>query len=633
MFTDMVGYTALGQKNESLALSLVEEQRKLLRPIFSKYEGREVKTMGDAFLVEFPSALNAVKCAYEIQKSVREFNSPLPKERRIHLRVGVHVGDIVWSQGDVSGDAVNVASRIESLADDGGVCLTRQVYDHVQNKFELPLRSLGSKLLKNVRTPLEVYRMEMPWEEKRSGPKTQPDRKRIAVLPFTNISPDPADEYFADGMTEEIISTLSRISGLRVIARTSMMTYKASKKKTDEIAGDLGVGSLLEGGVRKVGDRLRITVQLIDAQTSDHLWSEGYDRDLKDVLALQSDISKTVAEALRIRLLSREAVALERRQAVVPEAYALYLKGRFQWNERTEEGVSKAIRYFEQAIKADPNFAPAYSGLADCYSIHGFYGYRRPNDVFPMAKELAMTALRLDEHLAEAYASLSEVSTHYTFDWTGADFELKKAIELNPGYAMAHAWRGYDYLAAQGRFEEALAETTKAVELDPLSGIATAILGKVLYLARRNDEAIEQYKKSLEIEPGFAIAHEGLAYAYSQKSMLAEALAEADQAVQQSKGRVFTLTASGYVKAVFGRREEALEVLRDLNNRSSEIYVPQYDRAILYTGLGDKDQAVKHLEQAYDERGVPTWLKVEPIFDPLRSDCRFLSILRKTGLA
>jgi adenylate cyclase len=303
MFTDMVGYTVLGQRNESLSLALVEEQRNLVRPILSQRGGREVKTMGDAFLVEFSNTLDAVRCAYDIQRAAREFNISRPPERTVHLRIGIHLGDVVESQGDILGDAVNVASRIESLAGDGGVRLTRQVYDQVQNKFELPLKSLGVTSLKNLNVPLEVFKMTMPWEEGGLS-STQVDRKRIAVLPLANISPDPTDAYFADGMTEELISTMSRISGLKVIARTSVAGYKGSPKKISEIGKELEVGTVLEGSVRKVGDRLRISVQLIDSQTSEHLWAENYDRQLKDVFAIQSDISKTVAEALTVQLLS-----------------------------------------------------------------------------------------------------------------------------------------------------------------------------------------------------------------------------------------------------------------------------------------------------------------------------------------
>ncbi|MGD1055372.1 MAG: adenylate/guanylate cyclase domain-containing protein, partial [Nitrososphaerales archaeon] len=327
MFTDMVGYTALGQRNEALSLALVEEQRKLIRPILGRHGGREIKTMGDAFLVEFPNALDAVRCAYDVQRATREFNISLPSDRRIHLRVGLHLGDVTESQGDISGDAVNVASRIEPLAEDGGVFLTRQVYDHVQNKFELPLESLGTKSLKNVSEPLEVYRMVMPWDDRKATP-TQLDKKRIAILPFANMSPDPNDGYFADGMTEELISTTSSVAGLTLIARTSVMGYKGTTKKVEDIGKELSVGTVLEGSVRKVGNKLRITVQLIDVQSQGHLWAQSYDRDFDDVFAVQSDVARQVAEALKVRMLPDEVSLLEKKPTRNTEAYTLFLQGR-----------------------------------------------------------------------------------------------------------------------------------------------------------------------------------------------------------------------------------------------------------------------------------------------------------------
>src|SRR3989475_8117151 len=310
MFTDLVGFTTLSQRNESLALSVLDKQRELLRPMFNKHGGREVKTIGDSFLVDFPSALSAVKCAYEIQRTTRELNHSLPEERRVHLRIGVHLGDIVESQGDISGDAVNVASRIESLADNGGVCLTRQVYDQVQNKFELPLTSLGPKTLKNVGTPIELYKVALPWQEARISSSTRLDKKRIAVLPFANISPSASDEYFSDGMTEELIATLSRIKSLGVIARTSIIRYKGLTKPVVDIGRELNVGTVLEGSVRVAGKKLRITAQLIDAATEEHLWSDVYDRDLEDAFAIQSDLAKRIAKALKIRILQSETLPL-----------------------------------------------------------------------------------------------------------------------------------------------------------------------------------------------------------------------------------------------------------------------------------------------------------------------------------
>jgi len=313
MYTDMVGYTALGQRDESLSLALVDEQRKLLRPIFNRHNGKEIKTMGDAFLVEFPSALDAVRCAYDIQRATREFNFSVSAEKGIHLRTGLHLGDVVESQGDISGDAVNVASRIEALAEDGGVCLTRQVYDHVAGKFELQMTSLGLKPLRNVSSPIEVFKIDMPWERSAIAEGPTFPANRIAILPFASFSLDPNDGFLADGMTDEIISTVSGIGGLSVISRTSVTGYKGTTKKVEEIGRELKVGSILEGSFKKAGNRIRVTAQLIDVAGDRHLWAQSYDRELNDVLAVQSDVAKQVADALKVRLLPNEKSALEKK--------------------------------------------------------------------------------------------------------------------------------------------------------------------------------------------------------------------------------------------------------------------------------------------------------------------------------
>ena len=279
MFTDLVGYTALTQRNEALAMQLLEEHRRLVRPFFPKHNGREVKTIGDAFLVEFASALEATRCAFDIQQSLNELNSGRQEDRRVLLRVGIHLGDVIHDQNDVYGDAVNIASRIEPLASPGGICVSQQVYDQIKNKFEFPLSTLGEKTLKNVSEPVEVYRVILPWEKK-SESESSLEKTRIAVLPFTNMSSNPEEGYFADGMTEELITSLSGVRQLTVIARTSVMGYKGTTKKVREIGRELEVGSVLEGSVRKAGNKVRITAQLIDAATEGHLWAQNYDRQL-----------------------------------------------------------------------------------------------------------------------------------------------------------------------------------------------------------------------------------------------------------------------------------------------------------------------------------------------------------------
>jgi len=631
MFTDLVGFTALSQRNESVALSVLSEQRELLRPVFIRHDGREVKTIGDAFLVEFPSALSAVKCAYEIQKITREFNNSLPEERRVHLRIGIHLGDVVESQGDISGDAVNVASRIESLADSGGVCLTRQVYDQVQNKLELPLISLGTRLLKNVSSSMEVYKMVMPWDATVAALSGRRDASRIAILPFANISPDPADEYFSDGMTDELIAVLSKIGGLRVVARTSVMRFKGEKATANRIGQELKVGSLIEGSVRKSKDQVRITVQLVDTESEEQLWTETYNRNLQDIFSVQSDIAQQVAKALEVRLGVRENSALRREQTQNPEAYSFYLKGRHRWNLRSENEINRAIKYFEEAIGRDPGYALAYAGLADCYSILGYYAFRRPVAVYPRAKELAEKALSLNESIAEPHASLGEVLMQYFFDWKKAGSELDRALELNPSYATAHFWRATHHMAL-GRTDDSLTQVRKAVELDPLSMIILTDAARNLYLARRYDEAINQYQRSLDVDPNFPIAHKGLAEVYAQIGKYDEAVSEIERAIALSGRSIFILDDLGYIYARAGKREDASKVLEDLDKLANDEYVPSYGRAVICAALGNKEDAMNWLEKAYDERNFLVYLKVDPAFDTLRKEERFLSLLDKMGL-
>lgn len=633
MFTDMVGYTALGQQDETLALAVLDEQRKLVRPILTKYDGREVKTIGDAFLIEFPNALDAVNCAFDIQRSTSEFNNKAHQNHKIVLRIGIHLGDIVESEGDISGDAVNIASRIGPIADQGGICLTRQVYDQVQNKVSFQLVSLGPKSLKNVNNPVEVFKLTLSPQDHSSNSGTF-EKTRLAVLPFANISPRATDEYFSDGMTEELIATLSRIKNLGVIARTSIIRYKGLSKPITEIARELRVGTILEGSVRVSGTKLRITAQLIDSRTEEHLWSEVYDRDLEDAFAIQTDIAKRIAKALKIRMLKNESIRIEKKATGIPAAYSLYLRGRHSLNTRTEKGLKDAVRDFEKAIKEDPDFALAYTGLADAYSILASYSleYVPPRQAFPKAKMAAEKALALDDHLAEAHTSLGMIKFYYDWDWAGAEAEFKKALELNPGYPQAHQYYA-DLVKSFGRFDEALKEMRKALSLDPLSYSANTGIGHVLYLSREYDKAIEHYRTVIESDPTFVPARLWFGRPYLQKGMFKEAIEQVEEAVKLSHETTVSLATLGQAYAAAGRMTDAKRILDKLLTRGAEQYVPSYWIGLVYASMGDKDKAIQYLEKASLERSSwLVWANVEPRFDTLRSDPRFASLLSRIGL-
>jgi adenylate cyclase len=361
---------------------------------------------------------------------LKQLNGPLPEEKKLRLRIGIHLGDVMEAEGDISGDAVNVASRIEPLAEEGGICVTRQIYDQIHNKFDTGMESIGHRSLRNIIAPVEVYKIVMPWGENNSDlDGERSSSRRIAILPFDNMSPDPDDEYFADGMTEEVIATMSKLEGIEMISRTSVMRFKKTEKSMKEISADLNAGTILEGSVRKAGNRLRITVQAIDPAKDRHLWTESYDKHLEDVFAIQSEIAQLVADALRIRILPPMQTRLQQRPTEGTEAYTLYLKGRHYWNERTKEGVEKAIQYFEEAIKRDLRFAKAYAGLADCYATLENWVYFPSSVTSPKIREYTAKALELDDNLAEAHTNLAAILMSRDWSIERAELEFKRAIQ------------------------------------------------------------------------------------------------------------------------------------------------------------------------------------------------------------
>jgi TolB-like protein/Tfp pilus assembly protein PilF len=632
MYTDIVGYTTIGQRNESLSLSVVDQQRKLLRPIFRKHSGREVRAMGDAFLIEFPSALDAVRCAYDIQRTTREFNISLPQEGRIHLRVGVHLGDVVESKGDISGDAVNVASRIEPLAEDGGVCLSHQVYEDVRNKFELPLVSLGLQALKNVSAPMEVFKILMPWNEGKTLQSTSLDKKRIAVLPFTNMSPDPADGYFANGMTEELITTLSKIRELSVISRTSVMQYATNPKPMTAIAQDLRTGTILEGSVRKSGDRIRIAIQMIDAAEDKHVWAENYDRSLEDIFGIQSDISRSVAQELRVQLLGDERKRLQMIPTKDTTAYILFLKGRNYVNDRGREAFLKAKSYFEEAIKQDPDYASAYAGLSDCYHLMENWGFLEPKAAWSKASEYATKALELDENLAEAHASMAMALGVQGWDWNGSETEYRHALDLNPSYASAHHWYAVHLLQAQKRWQENLHQMQEAARLDPFSAVIGTNLGWALFLAGRREEGMKRLRSVLETNPDFAYAHFSLGETLVSVGSVEGGTSEIRRALDLSQ-MAEPKAMMVYAYAAAGKRVEAKKAFEELAKISKERYVPDTWFAVAYGALGDKIQAIERFDRAIRNHNSSVAENVnKPYFDSLRTETGFQTLLKKIGL-
>jgi TolB-like protein/Tfp pilus assembly protein PilF len=461
------------------------------------------------------------------------------------------------------------------------------------------------------------------------GRATAPRIESLAVLPLANLSGDPQQEYFADGMTEELITNLGKVGALRVISRTSVMQYKQTKKALPAIAQELNVDAVVEGSVLRSGNRVRITAQLIQAKAERHLWAESYERDLSDVLALQGEVAQAIANEIKIKVTPQEQVRFAHARPVSPEAHEAYLKGRYYWNLRTEEGLKKGIEYFQQAIEKDPGYALAYAGLADSYAVMSAWNLMAPKEGYPRAKAAAFKALEMDETLAEAHVSLGDARYVYDWDWAGAEKEYIRAIELNPGYATAHQWYA-EYLSRMGRHNEAIAELKRARELDPLSLMSNAVGGFIFVCARRYDEAIAQCRRTLELNAGFYPAHLNLGWAYEQKKLYDEAITEYQKAKALQEGNPYLAAdlARGYAAA--GKRTEALKIVSNLRELSKQKYVSPYKVAQIYTVLGDFHQASVWLEKAYDERSYDlTYAKVDPTFDPMRSDPRFQDLLRR----
>jgi len=456
--------------------------------------------------------------------------------------------------------------------------------------------------------------------------------RSLAVLPMENLSGDASQNYFADGMTDELITDLAQISALRVISRTSVMVYKGARKPLPQIARELNVDAVVEGTVLRSGDQVRITAQLIEASTDKHLWSQSYEGELRDTLALQNRVASAIADQIRINLTPQEQAALKNVKVVNPQAYESYLKGRYFWNKRTADGLKVALAYFKQAIEEDPRYAQAYSGLADTYALLGDWQYAvmTPKEAFPKAKAAAIKALELDSTLGEAHNSLAFVLDGFDWDFESAGKEFRRAIELNPGYATAHHWYAW-HLSLLGRYDEAIAEMRQAENLDPLSLIINADLAELLVLAHSYDESIRQSRKTIEMDPDFALAHNQLAQAYLQKHKYDEAVAEMQKAVQLSGGTPTCIANLARAYVASGKKSEAVKLLSDMMKRSNPGYSNASEIAMIYASLGETDQAMNWLDKGYEERFNPGVL-LRPGFDPLRSDSRFQNLLRRVGL-
>jgi adenylate cyclase len=630
MFTDMVGYSALAQADEAASLAVLDRHNRLLRPIFSRFRGREVKTVGDAFLVEFESALDAVRCAIELQRSLHDYNAATPVEWKIRIRIGVHVGDVVQTDGDVLGDAVNLASRIESLADPEGICLTQQTYDQVQNKISMPFVKMPAVALKNIRLPMSVYKIVQPWDTP-SAEATQerPEGGRhLAVLPLANISPDPGDGYFADGLTEELISVLSQVRDLNVIARTSVNSYKATPKSVAQVGAELGVDTILEGSVRKAGKRIRITLQLVDVPTQRHIWASSYDREIDDVFAVQTDVAERTAEALRLQLSKGEPSGLPRPPTTNLAAYDQYLRGMVAANDLTAKRLPEAIRYFERATTLDPTFSEAFAAWGNLYVTAA--GDLVPvREVMPRARELVARALALDPESSDAHAALGNITLQFDHNWKRAEEEFRKAISLNPSNIAAHNFLALLLLALE-RFEEAKEVLRHAIRLDP-SGPQRRRLMWTEIESGNYDAAFEYGEQDRDRDPMSVASHVYLGFGYLMAGRRADALREADTPLEGA-GDVVRFDHA-LLNSMVGRPEAARALIAEAERGEASFYISASDLGMLYASLGEKEKALELLEKDFRDGDMMLWIYYRSVFfDSIRDEPRFVALLRQYGL-
>ena len=626
MFTDTVGFTSSTQSNEGRSLDLLRQQTEVLRPILALHQGREIKSTGDGFLVEFDSALKAVQCAVNVQRRLYERNSE-GGLTPIQIRVGVHLGDVVANGNDILGDAVNIAARIEPLAEPGGICVSAAVYEQVHTKVPDRFAKLPPQSLKGLREPMEVYRVVLPW--KNGGPESEsspPDPSRLAVLPFANISPDPADEYFADGLTEELIANLSLVPGLKVIARTSVIGYRKTDKSVATIGKELGVGTVVEGSVRRSANRIRVTVQVIDVATQEHLWTSKYDDDLDDIFAVQSDIATKVATSLPGSLEKSRAPVPELEKPKETEAYLSYLQGQALMWKPDESSLRQSVEFFQKSVRQDPTFARAYAGLARAYVGLGTEGFLPWMEAIKLGKAAAERAIALDPDVAEAHAERAELAFMSDEPSDILNREVRKALELNPSLAQGHSI----LCAMAGTFgvvESAVIQGEEAYTLDPLNAEMIRRLGDAYFHSGKLEQAEALWKKTLDIAP--VSSYRGLVDYCILKGDLVQAETYLRELERVAPSSDYAYLCRGYLAGVKGDRVEAMKAIAKLNETQMEGSSRRVSSVgFIYYALGDLDQFFNCMNQAAKDHTIQlARVRLSPLLSGARKDPRFLELL------
>ncbi|MFZ0892599.1 MAG: adenylate/guanylate cyclase domain-containing protein [Thermoplasmata archaeon] len=624
MFTDMVGSTQLAQRDEKAALQLLREQEGLARPILEAHRGRLVKSTGDGFLVEFGNALDAVECAVDFQRRVFERSS---EERQpLNVRIGIHVGDVESEGNDILGDAVNIAARIEPIAEAGGICLSGPAYDQISNKVPYPIEKLGPKNLKGVARPIDVYRVLLPWGGTSSvATSGNGGNRRLAVLPLANMSSDAENEYFADGMTEELISTISKVPTLSVISRTSVMPFKKPGTPLKEIGRQLDAGWLLEGSVRKAGTRVRITVQLIQSSSDHHLWAQSYDRGIEDVFAIQSEIAEKVAAELEIRLAPAALSPPILRETQDMAAYLSFLQGQALVYKLEEEPLRQSLKFFERAIEQDPTFARAYAGAARAYKQLGNEGFMAWSEAIKSSRAAAQKALSISPDVAEAHAMLAEIAFMADEGISEVVAGAQRAFELNPNLAEGHDLLG-QAAAFRGDLDAYVRHIEAAYRLDPLSPMTIRYLGQAYYLSGREDEAMAHWKRILHLDP--LSSYRGMADYYLAKGDLDNAEAVVQKLEQLAPQSEWAQLNRGYLSALRGDRATALEMIKKLDASHGPGWARSQSAGFVYYALGDMDRFFEYMFTAVrDHTLTVARVLYSPLFAEARKDPRFQQLV------
>lgn len=631
LFADMAGYTALMQENEQLARLKRKRLKEVLEGTIEQYHGKLLQNYGDGSLSIFNSALDSVHFAINMQQQLQQ-------EPKVDLRMGIHTGDVTVEEGAIYGDGVNLASRIESLGVPGGILISEKVFDEIKNQDNIRTRELGYFELKNVKLPVRIFAIAnegitVPNREQLKG-KTGYPGNRLAVLPFVNMSADPENEYFSDGITEELLNTLSKIDGLQVISRTSAFSFKGKQDDVRDIAIRLNVDKVLEGSVRKSGSRVRITAQLINAADGYHIWSEHYDRSLTDIFEVQDEISSVIANKLREHLTSQEQLSpLVKAPVSNVNAYTTYLKGLYFWNKFTPADTRKAIRYFEQAINLEPTYAQAYAMTAAAYSYLGSNGQVLPEKAFKIVHQYADKALQLDSSIAESHTAKASAYLYYDWKWREAYEALQKAIRANRGFMETYELLSMYYIL-MGEKERAVQVIEEAEKIDPLSPVIMQALANTYIYAERYDDAIQRAEKLLKADPEMRICIEMMGWATGLKGDWVIALKLFEEVHRLTNHPLKGLMGVGFAHAKLGNKDKALECIRKTEQRQTEEpdTVVDADLACIWYGLGNWDKTFYHLNQCVDKRMTVNYFLEYPAFRELKADPRYTELMKRTGI-